>query len=405
MASVRKRKWTHKGVEREAWVVTYTDQVGTRRMKTFEKKKDADAHRAKVEVELGEGVHLSGVVAKPIRHVVEQYIRSNEQRRADGRIGYNRMRDLRNTCVNHIIPFFGSMVLDRLTLSVYEDFHRISLAKGLQPQSSVRFVKEMKRIEEFGIERRWGSTRVAALAMKQLRGIQAKPIPVPTPDQVRSLLAASVAHKKFDQPRMRALVACTVHLGALCGLRFGEIAGLCREDVNIPDREITVRHSLTYDDVLKEPKTKAGYRVVNIPPIVSNMLVDWIDNHMATEARGLMFRHRHGGMLSPATFWTRWRRLQLLAGVITSEDDDGFRFHSLRHFVASHMIDLNMPLTDVAQLLGHKKFDTTLQIYAHPMRSSAARRSAFDQMAEALGRSDTRQDCDNSAQVVEFKRA
>ena len=42
--SVRKRRWkTRKGEERIAWVADYTDQNGDRHIKTFARKKDADA--------------------------------------------------------------------------------------------------------------------------------------------------------------------------------------------------------------------------------------------------------------------------------------------------------------------------------------------------------------------------
>jgi integrase len=44
MAKVKKRKWvTKQGEHREAWMIDYSDQQGTRRLKTFERKKDADA--------------------------------------------------------------------------------------------------------------------------------------------------------------------------------------------------------------------------------------------------------------------------------------------------------------------------------------------------------------------------
>ena len=36
-------------------------------------------------------------------------------------------------------------------------------------------------------------------------------------------------------------------------------------------------------------------------------------------------------------------------------------FHALRHFAASWMIENGLPLPEVASLLGHSKFDTTLQ--------------------------------------------
>src|SRR6516225_6395546 len=50
--SVRKRSWVTNGERREAWVVNYTDLSGHRRLKTFERKKDADAYHAKVAVDV-----------------------------------------------------------------------------------------------------------------------------------------------------------------------------------------------------------------------------------------------------------------------------------------------------------------------------------------------------------------
>ena len=47
--SVRKRKWTTaKGEVKEAWISDFVDQNGVRQIKTFTKKKDADAHQAGV---------------------------------------------------------------------------------------------------------------------------------------------------------------------------------------------------------------------------------------------------------------------------------------------------------------------------------------------------------------------
>jgi integrase len=54
--SVRKRTWkTAKGESREAWVVAYVDQAGKRRLKTFRRKKEADAYHSRANVEVREG--------------------------------------------------------------------------------------------------------------------------------------------------------------------------------------------------------------------------------------------------------------------------------------------------------------------------------------------------------------
>src|SRR5262249_37191470 len=51
--SVRKREWTtNQGEEREAWIVDYADQDGDRHIRTFAKKKDADAYHDTVRVDV-----------------------------------------------------------------------------------------------------------------------------------------------------------------------------------------------------------------------------------------------------------------------------------------------------------------------------------------------------------------
>jgi integrase len=58
--SVRKRKWvTSKDEAKEAWIVDYIDQTAARHLKTFERKKDADAYHATVRVDVRAGVHTS----------------------------------------------------------------------------------------------------------------------------------------------------------------------------------------------------------------------------------------------------------------------------------------------------------------------------------------------------------
>ena len=57
--SVRKRTWRKRdGSQGEAWVVAYTDQAGKRRIKSFDRKRDADDYRASVTTDLRSGLHV-----------------------------------------------------------------------------------------------------------------------------------------------------------------------------------------------------------------------------------------------------------------------------------------------------------------------------------------------------------
>ena len=56
--SVRKRSWiAPNGEQKEAWVVDYRDQRGDRHIKTFARKKDADAHADQIGVDVRAGTH------------------------------------------------------------------------------------------------------------------------------------------------------------------------------------------------------------------------------------------------------------------------------------------------------------------------------------------------------------
>src|SRR5262249_36787491 len=56
--SVRKRTWTtRKGENKTAWVVDYSMPEGGRHLKTFERKKDADAFAKQVGVAVRAGTH------------------------------------------------------------------------------------------------------------------------------------------------------------------------------------------------------------------------------------------------------------------------------------------------------------------------------------------------------------
>ncbi len=48
-----------RGLRKKAWVVDYVDGAGTRRLKTFDRKKDADTFHATAAVEVREGTHAA----------------------------------------------------------------------------------------------------------------------------------------------------------------------------------------------------------------------------------------------------------------------------------------------------------------------------------------------------------
>lgn len=89
--AVRKRSWTtQRGEQREAWIVDYIDVSGVRRLKTFERKKEADAWESSTRVAVREGHHVAESASITVAMAGELWIKSrarNHRRAARGRAG------------------------------------------------------------------------------------------------------------------------------------------------------------------------------------------------------------------------------------------------------------------------------------------------------------------------------
>ena len=77
--SVRRRIWRGpSGESKEAWVVDYVDQHGERHIKTFAKKRDAEAHHAIVGVAVRTGTHTADGKSVTVAKAAELWLESCE---------------------------------------------------------------------------------------------------------------------------------------------------------------------------------------------------------------------------------------------------------------------------------------------------------------------------------------
>nr|USU32900.1 site-specific integrase [Methylobacterium sp. OTU13CASTA1] len=383
MASVKKRTWTHNGKDKAAWVVRYTDPDGKRKLKTYSTFKIADKERIRIEREIETGTHVADTDKLTVRQVCDLYLKRNEDRLRDKRIGRSRYIHVKQTVDKSVIPHLGEVAFSELTVKSVEKFYG-DMTRGdkLSPMTAKERIYDFRLIEVFALKRGYTKIEVVLAGLKELRGIRREPIRTFQTNQIVHLLSVAKDRQKHKRERGRAFLECAVNLAAVCGLRYGEIAGLKTCNIDFEGRTIRVRTSLTQYGELKEPKTRAGIRDVPMPDHIAYLLKSYFDDLHSPNEAGLLFLAKNGRPTRASNFHSQlWKPLLISAGL---NDDGGYHFHSLRHFAASHMIENMIPITDVASLLGHKKFDVTLQIYAHPLVNVARRSAAFDRMAAGL---------------------
>ena len=384
MASVAKREWTHKGETKTAWVVRYTDQGGKRRMKTFEKKKDADKFRNQVETEVEKGEHVVATKDTTVKAVADAFIKHVELRKKINEVSEGWLMIVRNMVIVHLIPMFGVRQFSTLGIADIERMHRYLLERQA-PVTAKQNMMILGQIERFALRRKLTSRTVVKDYVADVRWPPVRTIRTFTIDDVRHILKVSEVRRKFAGSRGQLFTQCMVEIATLCGLRWGEIQGLTTKNIDFDAGVILVRYSLTKWDTLKGPKTSSGVRDVPMPQRVACLIKRWMEQFYIDNDRDLIFRTRSGSAYYSSHFhiWN-WRPLLKDAGLAATKDGGFHHFHALRHFAASMMIEAGLSITDVASMMGHRKFDMTLQVYAHPIVGGNRRTDAVERIASTL---------------------
>jgi len=163
-------------------------------------------------------------------------------------------------------------------------------------------------------------------------------------------------------------------LGALLGgLRRGELNALEWPDVDFAAGGVFVRksYSTTKDGepVIKEPKTETSERFVDFPEWYMELLrkyrAQWNEERLAVGTKWLggerqfLFHRGDGRPIYPTTPAHVWYRIMEKHGL------PRIRLHDLRHTAATLLIEAGVDLKTIQERLGHSKYTTTADIYAH----------------------------------------
>lgn len=400
--SVRKRKWTTAaGEHKEAWVVDYVDAAGVRRLATFKRKKEADDHAAKFNVEVRDGIHVPDAQSATVKEAAEVWMKAV----ANGRNGRapaeaSTLRQYRQHVDIHIVPELGAVKLSKLTgprVGDFRDHLLATLSRALAKKVLTSFKSIVREAQSRGLVVANVAASVSIQAKKETR--HGEQVEIPEMDEIRAVLAKldDLATQKNKQHakawrRYRALIATAIHTG----FRASELRGLPWSSVDLKANTITVSQRADEDGKIGPPKSNTSRRTINVPASLVKLLREW---KLECPSRELVFPNWQGQVEALANIHTRgWKPVQLAAGLAVPRSDkvDGegepvmeakYTFHALRHFHASYMIADGANPKEVQSELGHATITLTYDLYGHLFRDDAAeqqRRERAERLASAL---------------------
>lgn len=184
------------------------------------------------------------------------------------------------------------------------------------------------------------------------------------------------------------------------GMRKGELLGLQWQDIDFEKRQLSVVHNLAlvaHNDVdtdeprkseliLTTPKSAKSKRLIPLNDYVINQLLFHQERQRMEKKQyqsiyvdhSMVFCREDGTYIHPRYVLQNFQDILRKAGM------QKYRFHDIRHTVASLLINSNENPKVVQELLGHSNISTTLDIYT--FLDDETKRNSVSKLGSILAR-------------------
>lgn len=255
----------------------------------------------------------------------------------------------KRSAMKHIVAKFGGRYLGSLSSDDLQEFVDELVDNDYDPGTVATYFSTLR-----------GMLQTALIGKKILsnpavRGAVKLP---PKSREVRRVLeddqVAAIAAQMPPEYRLM------VWLGAMAGLRVGEALGVVQ--AHLSDDQLKVWHQWTPEGDFACTKTAKANRVIPMSPELAGLIADHIGS-FGMASNGMLFtRPGSDRPLSYSRFHAHYREAVKGLGL----PEDLARFHALRHYYASVLI--NSRVVDIAlisEYLGHSQISETYNTYTH----------------------------------------
>ena len=332
-----------------AYRVCYRDPDGQKRSRTFSRRADANQFFAEIERQLSAGTYLS-----PQQENLTFAEFSADWLNTLGHLAPGSRQNVDGIVRNHLWRAFGEVEwragrlepTSSMTLRAIRPSDVRGLINDLQRDLAPGTVKKVHQVLSQILD---DAVNDGLIPRNPARGAK---LPRSAPSEMRFLnveafedLVSAIDHR----------YAALVETAAFTGMRFGELAALSPADVDLDQRRITVRASLSdvNGTLHRRPPKNGKVRGLAIP----QRLIPSLEPLLTGEH---VFTAPAGGPLRRRLFRTR----QWLPAVEAC-GQDGLRFHDLRHTHASWLIRQGVHPKALAERLGHSTVRLSLDRYGH----------------------------------------
>ncbi|MFE5185486.1 tyrosine-type recombinase/integrase [Streptomyces sp. NPDC056628] len=310
---------------------------------TFRTKRDADAWLADKQTEMRRGDwHDPDAGKVPFGSYAAAWIAERELTNTTRQLYGSLLR-------HHLEPTFGNVNVTDISPPFVRRWRADKLASGSGPTTVAKAYALLRAI--------LGTAVADQMIRRNPCTIQGAST-VHTPERPTATVQEVYDLADAIQPRYRVLVL----MAGFLGLRWGELIGLHRRDIDLEAGALRVRRAVTElnngEREIKAPKSAAGKRTVSIPAVIVPDIRDHLERYAEPGADGRVFVGAKGATPRRNHFNRLWRQACEAAGV------KGLHFHDLRHTGNTLAASTGASTRELMARMGHSTARAAL-IYQH----------------------------------------
>jgi integrase len=248
--------------------VDYRDDEGRRHRKSYRTQKEAQKALRDTKTAIDDGAYVSPHKVPTLEDIGAEWLATKAGYRPSSVLFWQTHLD------RHLIPALGTRRLDRIDVATVEGFRDDKLAAGLGAATVNKMLTTLTAVFAFAIRRRrcvmnpakeaerarQGDAEMTGESVNRKAGEPVNEGEVLDPSEIRRLLDSAT----------RGFFRTLFMTVALTGMRHDEALALQWGDLDLEERKLTVRRSLSWAGPKGEtprprfypPKTKAGLRTI-----------------------------------------------------------------------------------------------------------------------------------------------
>ena len=252
----------------------------------------------------------------------------------------------------HILPYFGAIRYEKLTIKIFNGFIAEKLSSGLSARYVSDICRVIKSITKFARVQLGYADKAELLSLPKCEKKEREMLTAPQQSLLTNYLTNNLSPSNLG-----------ILISAVTGMRIGELCALKWSDIDLEKRIITVGKTMqrikntggktATKIVITPPKSKTSAREIPVPDVLYSYLKTMqCDNGCYVLTGKKIFAE-------PRTIQYKFKSVLKKIGL------PQVNFHALRHMFATKCIDIGIDVKTLSEILGHCSVELTLNRYVH----------------------------------------